>query len=87
MESEKDDWEKFEKDNLAITLNVFCAKNEKIYPAYVSKHNSKHKKHVNLLMIPSREGCHYIAVKQLPALLRGITSKHNRCEYCFNCLH
>ena len=28
------------------------AKNEKIYPAYVSNHNSKSKKQVNFLMIP-----------------------------------
>ena len=45
-------------------------KNEKIYPAYVSKHNSKRKKQVNLLMIPNGEW-HYITVKKFPALLRG----------------
>ena len=31
-----------------IALNVLSVKNEKIYPAYVSKHNQKHKKQVNL---------------------------------------
>ena len=25
--------------------------------------------------------------KKLPALLKGITSKHNNDEYCLNCLH
>ena len=34
------------KDNQTIALNVFCAKNEKIYPAYVSKENSKLEKQV-----------------------------------------
>ena len=53
--SEKDDWTKFEKNNITIALNVLYAKKEKIYPAYVSKHNSNLKKQVILLMIPNEE--------------------------------
>ena len=30
--SEKDDWKKFEKNNVTIALNVLYAKKEKIYP-------------------------------------------------------
>ena len=30
---------------------------------------------------------HYLAVKSLLALLRGITSKHDRDFYCLNCFH
>ena len=30
---------KFEKNNVTITLNVLHAEKEKIYPAYISKHN------------------------------------------------
>ena len=37
--SEKDYWKNFEKNNIAIALNVLYAKKEKIYPAYVSKYN------------------------------------------------
>ena len=37
--SEKNDWKKFDKNNVTITLNVLYAKKENIYPAYVSKHN------------------------------------------------
>ena len=50
------------------------ATKEKIYPAYVSKHNSNFKKQVILLMIPNGAGWrwHYLAVKKLSAL-RGIT--------------
>ena len=33
----------FEKNNLTIALNVFYHKKEKIYPAYVLKHNSNRK--------------------------------------------
>ena len=38
-------------------------------------------------MITNAEGLHYLAVKNLSALLRGITSKHNGNFYCLNCLH
>ena len=73
---------------------MFCVlKKTKIYPTYVSKHSSDREKQVFLLMIPNGEGWHYIAVKQIPALLllllllRAITSKHNNDFYCMNCLH
>ena len=85
--SEKDDWKKFEKNNITIALNVFYAKKEKIYPAYVSKHNSNREKQVILLMIPNRKECHHLPVKKLLALLRGITSKHYGDFYCLNCFH
>ena len=39
----------------------FCARKDKIYPAYVSKHNLNCEKQVNLLMIPNGEGWHYLA--------------------------
>ena len=35
--SEKDDWKKFEKNNVTIALNVLYVKKEKIYLVYVSK--------------------------------------------------
>ena len=43
-------------------LYVLYAKKEKIYPFYVSKHNSNYEKQVILLMIPNEERCHYLAV-------------------------
>ena len=30
---------------------------------------------------------HYLAVKSLPALFRGITSNHHGDFYCLNCFH
>ena len=80
--SEKDDWKKFEKNN--VTINVLCTKNEKVYPAYISKNNSNCDKQVILLMIINRTPCkamsegrrwHYFTVKKVSALLRGKTSK------------
>ena len=40
-------------------------------------------------MIPNEEkqGWHYLTVKKLSTLLRGITSKHHCDFYCLNCLH
>ena len=37
--SQKDDWKKFEKNNVTIALNILYAKREKIRPAYHSKNN------------------------------------------------
>ena len=61
------------------------AKKEKTYPAYVSKHNLNLEKQVILSMIPNIAGWHYLAVKKLSAVLRGITSKHHSDFYCLNC--
>ena len=63
------------------------AKKEKIYPTYVSKYNANHEKQVIFLMISSKEKCHYLAVKKISALLRGIISKHHGDFYCLNCFH
>ena len=45
------------------------------------------KRTVILLMIPNVEGWHYLAVKKLSALLRGITLKHQGDFFCLNCFH
>ena len=38
-------------------------------------------------MIIDSKKWHYLAIKKLSALLRGITSKHNGDFYCLNCFH
>ena len=38
-------------------------------------------------MISNGENWHYLAVKSLSRLLRGITSNHNGDYYCLNCFH
>ena len=51
-------------------------KKEKIYFAIllqVSKYNLNHGKQVIYLMISNKEKWHYLPVKKLSALLRGIT--------------
>ena len=38
-------------------------------------------------MITDGKRWHYLAVKKLSVLLRGITSKHVGHFYCLNCFH
>ena len=38
-------------------------------------------------MINNGEKWHYLTVKNLPGLLRGITSTHKEDFYCLNCFH
>ena len=75
------------KKKFTIALNVLYAKKENIYSAYVSKHNSVCEKQVIILMIQNEEKSHYLAAKELSALLREVTSKHHGDFHCLNCLH
>ena len=62
-----------EKNDATIALNVLYAKKEKIYPSYVSNHSSNREKQVIILMISNGEKVwHYLAVKKLSELSKGI---------------
>ena len=73
----------FEKNYSTIVLNVLYTKEIDICPAYISKLlifqnvTQTMKKKITILMIPCEKGWHYLALKKLSTLLRGITSKHN----------
>ena len=58
---------------------------KKIQVAFKSKHNLTCDKQVILLMISNGENWHYLVVKKLPGLLKGITSNHKEDFYCLNC--
>ena len=62
---------------------------KEICPAYISRLNSNYENQVILSTISNEEkkGWHYLVVKKLSTLLRGISSKHHSCFYCLNCLH
>ena len=81
------DWKKFESNNNSIALNIlYVPRNtKKICHAYKSKYNLTRENKVILLMITDGEKWHYLAVKKLSELLRGITSNHNEDFYCLNC--
>ena len=88
--SDKEDWKKFEQNNKEIVWNIlFVPHNKKeISHAYISKYNHKRKKQVILLMITDDgKRWHYLAVRSLSALLRGILSSNNGNFYCLNCFH
>ena len=87
--SHKEDWKKFESNNKSIALTIFYVSHnyKEIRHAYASRHNLNLENQVILLKIREGKKRHYLAVKRLPALLRGITSKHVGDFYCLNCFH
>ena len=66
-------------------LSVPCNSKE-VRSSYVLKHNLKCENQVIPLMITDGEKLHYLAVKSLSALFRGITY-NNGDFYCLNCFH
>ena len=80
------DWKKFELNN-EIALNILYVPHntKKINIAYKSKHDLTREKQIILLMITNGKKWHYMVVKNLSGLLRGITSNHNAYCYCLNC--
>ena len=88
----KKDWNRFEVNNKNFPLNILYVpfKTKKIEIAYRSKYNLVRANLIisnNLLMISNGENWHYLFVKNLSRLLRGITSNHNGDYYCLNCFH
>ena len=60
---------------------------ETIRNAYKSKYNLTRENQVILFIIGDGEKWHYLTVRSLSALLKGITSKHKGDSYCLNCFH
>ena len=52
---------------------------------HISQNNLTRKNQVILLMITDSEKWHYLAVKRLSSLFKGITSKHDGDFYFLNC--
>ena len=80
---------KIEQKNDTTALNILYVKHKtkNISVVYRSKHNNKRKKQVILLMINDGEKYHYIAVTNLSALLRKLSSNHKEDFYCLNCFN
>ena len=82
------DWKKIELNNeIALNILYMPHNTKKIQVTYKSKHNLTREKQVILLMISNDENWHYLVVKSLPGLFRGITSDHKEDFYCLNCFH
>ena len=81
-------WKKFEQNNKTIALNIlYVSYNTKqIRSAYISKYYHERKNQVIFLMITDVvKNWHYLTVKSISGLFRGITSNHDRDFYCLNC--
>ena len=85
----KKDWNKFELNNKNVGLHILYVRfnTKKIEIAYKSKYNLIRDNQIILLMISNGGNWHYLAVKSLSRLLRGISSNHNSDYYCLNCFN
>ena len=82
------DWKKFELNNkVALNILYIPHNNKKINIANRSKFNLTYDKQIILLMITDGKKWHYLVVKNLSGLLKGITSTHMKDFYCLNCFH
>ena len=82
------DWKKFESNN-EVALNILYVpyNTKKINIAYKSKNKLTQERQIILLMISNGQKWHYLVVKNLSGLLRGISSNHKEDFYCLNCFH
>ena len=82
------DWRKLELNNdIALNILYISHNTKEIQLAYRSKNNLTCNKQIILLMITDGEKWHYLVVKNLSGLLKGITSTHEKDFYCLNCFH
>ena len=82
------DWRKLELNNdIALNILYIPHNTKKIQLAYRSKNNLTCDKQLISLMITDGEKWHYLVVKNLPGLLKGMTSTHEKDFYCLNCFH
>ena len=88
--SEQNDWDKFERNNKAVSLNILSAHEtkKKINIIRVSEFNRKRKHQVILLLITNEnDDLHYVSAKGLSRLCRGLFPNNNGDFYCLNWLH
>ena len=85
--SNKNNWKTFELNNKSIALYILHMPYKKIWHASKSKHNLNCENQITFLLITDVEKWHYLAVKKLSALLKGITGNDYGDFYCLNCFH
>ena len=75
------------KNDIALNILYIPHNTKKIQLAYRTKNNLTCDKQIILLIITDGEKWHYLVVKNLSGLLKGITSIHEKDFYCLNCFH
>ena len=83
--SQKDDWKKFERNNVTIALNVLYATKEKIYPAYVSKNKTNREKQVicNDFKRPKMT----LSCSKTTSIIKRNNFETSWYFFCLKCLH
>ena len=82
------DWRKLELNNdIALNILYIPHNTKKIQFPCRSENNLTCNKQIILLMITDGEKWHYLVVKNVSGLLKGITSTHEKDFYCLNCFH
>ena len=84
------DWKTFERNNKDIALNIFSAHttDKKLNLIRKSDYNHKRQHIVDLLMITDNQNnWHYLTIKNMKRLIRGVTSNHHGDFFCRNCMH
>ena len=82
------DWRKLElNNNIALKILYIPHNTKKIQLAYRSKNNLTCDKQIILLVIIDGDKWHYLVVKNLSGILKGITSTREKDFYSLNCFH
>ena len=84
------DWKTFERSNKDIALNIFSAHSteKKLNMILRSDQNHKREHIVDLLKITDNQNSwHYLTIKNMKRLIRGITSNHHGDFSCRNGEH
>ena len=80
------DEQKFEKQTLTVSVNIFGLEERELLPVYISKDKNEH--HVNLLLISCNDMMHYCLIRNLSRLLRSLTKNNGHRYYCnYYCNH
>ena len=88
--TEQKDWKTFERNNKDIALNMFSTHPTDKKLTLIRKSDYSHKCQyiVDLLMITDNQNnWHYITIKNMKRLIRGVTSNHHGDFFCRNCMH
>lgn len=78
--------DKFERQNEAVSVNVFGFEGGEIVPLRITRQRGR-RFHVNLLLITSVETTHYCLILDFNAFLNRTNTNEHKHFYCHYCLH
>ena len=79
--------DKFENQNVDISVNMLYLDNQDIIPIRTSKFCNQRKYHVNLLMLTDQDKFYYTTVQSLSKLVGSRTKHRHKTFVCYYCLH